>query len=277
MRTAALALAVALAATGCAKDADRPDGGGGGKVRVVAGLYPLAYVARAVGGDRVDVVDLTPPGAEPHDVELAPSQVSALEQADVVLLIPGFQPEADAAAPDDKTLPIAVEGNDPHVWLDPQRLRTVALDLAARLDRIDADGRYGARGDLVAGSLGELDAELAAGLERCARRDIVTSHAAFGYLARRYRLTQFGIAGVEPDAEPPPGKVADVARIVRDRKVTTVFFEALVSPKVAEAIARETGARTALLDPVESVRDGDDYPGVMRRNLATLRAALGCE
>ena len=264
-------LALALVASGCAKDS-----GSGDRVRVVAGLYPLAYVARAVGGERVDVTDLTPPGAEPHDVELAPSQVAALERADVVLLIPGFQPEADAAAPDGRTLTIATERDDPHVWLDPLRLAAIARDLAARLSREDPDGGYVRRAESLTNDLAALDAELSAGLDDCARRDLVTSHAAFGYLARRYDLTQVGISGIEPDAEPPPGTVAEIARYVRDRKVTTVFFEALVSPKVAETIAREGGAKTALLDPVESVSGSDDYPAVMRRNLATLRTALGC-
>lgn len=271
MRRLSALLALALLASGCAKDS-----GGGDRIRVVAGLYPLAYVARAVGGGSIDVVDLTPPGAEPHDVELAPSQVAALERADVVVLIPGFQPEADAAAPDDRTLAVATERDDPHVWLDPLRLATIARDLAARLSREDPDGGYVRRAESLATDLAALDVEMSAGLRTCARRDLVTSHAAFGYLARRYELTQVGIAGIEPDAEPPPGKVAEIARYVRDRKVTTVFFEALVSPKVAEAIAREAGAKTALLDPIESVSGTDDYQTVMRRNLATLRTALGC-
>lgn len=271
VRRLASVLALAVLASGCAKDSSEGD-----RVRVVAGLYPLAYVARIVGGERVDVVDLTPPGAEPHDVELAPSQVAALERADLVVLIPGFQPEADAAAPDDRTLAIPTERDDPHMWLDPLRLATVARDLAARLSREDPDGGYVRRAESLAGDLAALDADLSAGLERCARRDLVTSHAAFGYLATRYDLTQVGIAGVEPDADPPPGKIAEIARYVRDRKVTTVFFEALVSPRVAETIAREAGATTALLDPVESVSGTDDYQTVMRRNLATLRTALGC-
>ncbi|HEV2891590.1 MAG TPA: metal ABC transporter substrate-binding protein [Frankiaceae bacterium] len=272
MRLIALPLAVALAATGCVKDG----GGGDGGLRVVAGLYPLAYVARAVGGGSVDVVDLTPPGAEPHDVELAPSQVAALERADVVLLVPGFQPEADAAARDAAKVPVEVERSDPHVWLDPTRLRAVADALAERLTALDPDGGYAARAERLTLALTTLDADIEDGLETCARRDLVTSHAAFGYFARRYGLTQVSIAGVEPDADPPPGTIAEIARYVREKDVTTVFFEALVSPKVAEAIAREAGARAALLDPVESVSGGDDYESVMRRNLATLRPALGC-
>ncbi|HEX8003892.1 MAG TPA: zinc ABC transporter substrate-binding protein [Mycobacteriales bacterium] len=269
---AAVAAAVAaVAAPGCVKAADRP----GDRVRVVAGLYPLAYVARAVGGDRVDVVDLTPAGAEPHDLELAPSQVSAVERADLVLLVRGLQPEAEAAAPDRREV-VLEAGNDPHVWLDPTALRTFAALVAARLEMADPDHDYTPAAVAFRERLDRLDADLRAGLAHCARRDLVTSHAAFAFLARRYGLRQIGISGFDPDAEPPPGKVAEIARYVRERGVTTVFSERLVSPKVAEAIARETGARTALLDPIESVSGDDDYETVMRRNLATLRPALGC-
>lgn len=271
-RVLALPLVLALAATGCAKEA----GGNDGRITVVAGLYPLAYVARAVGGDRVDVVDLTPPGAEPHDVELAPSQVASIERADVLLLIPGFQPEADAAADDGKTLPIEVERNDPHVWLDPIRLRDIGEALAARLEEADPDGGYRDRFLNLSAALTRLDSTLALNFAKCRQRDLVTSHAAFGYFAQRYGLTQIGISGLEPDAEPPPGKIAEIARYVRDKKVTTVFFEALVSPDVAQAIARESGARTALLDPIENAPDYGDYVIAMQRNMASVAAALGC-
>lgn len=277
-----VALAVAVTVPGCV--ASR---GAGGRVRVVAGLYPLAYVARQVGGDRVDVTDLTPVGGEPHDVELTPRDVQRLKEADVVVLVRGLQPAADDAAPRDKTLD-AFAGlserrgagglRDPHVWLDPSRLSALGTLLARRLADTDpANGpAYLRRADDLAASLGRLDAEYRAGLAHCARTDIVTSHEAFGYLADRYHLRQVGIAGLSPETEPSPARIAAAARYVRAHHVTTVFFEALVSPKVAQTVARETGARTAVLDPIESVPAGDDYGAVMHRNLAALRAALGC-
>ncbi len=225
---------------------------------------------------------LTPPGAEPHEVELAPRTVATIERADVVVLVPGLQPEADAAAPGHRTLD-AFAGlrrisGDPHLWLDPSRLAALAPVVAARLAQVDpAHGtEYLERGTSVARDLTRIDAEYRDGLRDCARRDVVTSHQAFGYLADRYHLTQVGIAGLSPEAEPSPARLAEAARYVREHHVTTVFFESLVSPKVAETVARETGAATAVLDPVESVRGGDDYPAVMRRNLAALRLALGC-
>jgi zinc transport system substrate-binding protein len=257
-----------------------------GKVRIVAGLYPLAYVARQVGGARAHVTDLTPAGAEPHDVELSPSQVAAVRSAAVVLAVRGLQPAVDQAAPAKATLDAFAglserrEGGvrDPHVWLDPTRLAALGTTLARRLADVDPahDTEYLRNALALSEELTTIDREYRAGLAHCARTDVVTSHAAFGYLADRYGLRQVGIAGLSPDAEPSPSRIASAARYVRAHHVTTVFFESLVSPKVARTVARETGATTAVLDPVESVRDGDDYRAVMRRNLATLRAALGC-
>jgi zinc transport system substrate-binding protein len=147
--------------------------------------------------------------------------------------------------------------------------------VADRLGRIDGENAaaYRDRAAALAGELRALDGELRDGLRDCARRDVVTSHAAFGYLTARYGLTQTGISGLSPEAEPPPGRIAEVARHVRRNGVTTVFFEELVSPEVAKTIAREAGATTAVLDPIES---GDDYAAAMRANLAALRTGLGC-
>jgi zinc transport system substrate-binding protein len=280
-RPALVALAL-LAGTSCTRAAPA-----GSRVRVAAGLYPLAYVARLVGGDRIAVTDLTPPGAEPHEIELTPGQVSAIQSAALVLVVKGLQPAIDDAAPRGRTLDArgtgkvrqdATGGADPHVWLDPSRLAAFAMDLAARLGTADKAhaAEYLDRGRAASATFAELDVELRTGLAHCTRHEIVTSHAAFGYLADRYGLTQVGISGLVPDAEPSPGRVAEVARYVRAHAVTTVFFESLVSPKVARTVARETGAKTAVLDPIESVRGGDDYVTVLRRNLAALRTALGC-
>jgi zinc transport system substrate-binding protein len=129
------------------------------------------------------------------------------------------------------------------------------------------------------GQLEELDAELAAGLADCDDRTLVTGHDAFGYLAERYDLTQVGIAGLNPEAEPTPSDLAGISRFVSDHSVRTIYHETLVSPAVAEAVADETGASIAVLDPLEGLADdaaGTDYFSVMRANLATLRAGQGC-
>jgi zinc transport system substrate-binding protein len=257
-----------------------------GRLDVVAGVYPLAYVAERVGGSHVRVTDLTPAGAEPHDIELSPAQVGEVESADLVLLIHGLQAALDAAAHGDMVLdaakaatpPPGVAPGDPHLWLDPVELRAVTLAVAGRLAARDPAHAtdYAAAGAALAEELTALDSETRAALSSCARHEIVTSHEAFGHFAARYGLRQVGIAGLSPDAEPSPARLAQIAAFVKAHRVTTVFTESIVSPKVAETVAREAHVATAVLDPIEGVRNGDDYVTVMRRNVATLRTALGC-
>ncbi|MBB2912120.1 zinc transport system substrate-binding protein [Streptosporangium becharense] len=167
---------------------------------------------------------------------------------------------------------------DPHIWLDPARFATVATQLGEKLAAADpahAQG-YKDRAAATAAELNTLDGELAKGLGTCASDAIVTSHAAFGYLANRYKLHQIGISGIDPDAEPSPARLAEVAKIAKEEKVTTIFTETLVSPKVAEVLAQEVGAKTAVLDPVESKPANGDYLSAMRQNLTALKAALSC-
>jgi zinc transport system substrate-binding protein len=295
VRVAALAL-LAFIATGCGRSA----GSDPGQPSIVAAFYPLMYVASAVGGAEVSVTSLTPPGAEPHDLELTTDQVRRVADADLVVYLRGFQPQVDETV-DQQAADAAFDaagvealreatgagdgdgdagGKDLHVWLDPVRLAVIADRLADRLAEVDPDGAAGYRtraADLRVG-LERLDREYADGLKTCDRREIVTSHAAFGYLAERYGLRQIAVSGLSPEAEPSPQRLADVARQARTHGVTTVFFETLVSPKVAETLADEVGARAEVLDPIEGLAPDatGDYATVMRDNLTRLRAALGC-
>ncbi|MDF5754155.1 metal ABC transporter substrate-binding protein [Spongiactinospora sp. TRM90649] len=167
---------------------------------------------------------------------------------------------------------------DPHLWLDPSRFATVATRLGERLAAADPPHAkaYKDRAAAVSAELTTLDGELRKGLGTCSARAVVTSHAAFGYLTGRYGLEQIGISGIDPDSEPSPARLAEVSRLARQEKVTTIFTEALVSPKVAEVLASEVGAKTAVLDPLESKPASGDYLSAMRANLTTLRSALGC-
>lgn len=272
-----------------------------GRLRVVASFYPLQFLVQRIGGDRVEVTGLTKAGAEPHDLELSPRDVASLVDAGLVVYLRGFQPAVDTAvdaeAPGkafdaaraadlDLTLTpgqseTGTRAVDPHFWLDPVRLQGVASALATRMSAVAPASAPAFRANLAAllTDLRRLDADLRAGLSGCASTDLVTGHAAFGYLARRYGLTQVGIAGLTPDAEPDTGRLAAVTALVRARHVRTVYAETLVSPAVANTLARETGARIAVLDPLEGLNDrsaGADYLAVMRANLATLRAGQPC-
>ncbi|GIE29844.1 zinc ABC transporter substrate-binding protein [Actinoplanes italicus] len=298
MRRLLPAMLLLTALTGCG---DEP-AGADGKLPVVTAFYPLQFVSERVGGDAVDVSTLTKPGAEPHDVELTARQVGEVSDAGLIVYLAGFQPAVDDAVKQnggDRAFDAATavetinateadahaegeeehSGVDPHVWLDPTRLAGIADKVAERLGKADpahaAD--FTARAATLRTELTALDGEFTTGLANCARRELVTSHTAFGYLADRYELTQIGITGIDPETEPSPQRLAAVAAEAKEHGTTTIFFETLVSPKVAETIAKEVGAQTAVLDPVEGLADGSaDYFSVMRANLAALKLGLEC-
>lgn len=268
-----LILFLATLATGCGS------GGTGGRKSVVAAFYPLAFAAQRIGGADYRVENLTPPGAEPHDLELTPREVARIVEADVVLYLGrGFQPavskavEQSRGARVDLLQGLPLHGGDPHVWLDPILFARIARRIGTALGRPTTQ---------FVDRLKRLDREYRAGLGDCKRQEIVTSHAAFGYLAARYGLRQISITGLTPETEPAPQKLVRVVRVVRRTHATTVFFETLVSPRLARTVAREVGARTSVLDPLEGLtpeeqQNGDDYFTVMRKNLASLRKALAC-
>ncbi len=260
---------------------------GGGRVDVVASLYPLAEGARQVGGDRVRVTDLTPPGAEPHDLELTSNQVDALEDADVVLYLGGgFQPSVEAAVKRSggkavDLLSGLAANDDPHVWLDPTQMARVVDLTETALSEADPGGAdvFAANADAYRARLGALDAEYRAGLAECQRRVLVTAHDAFGHLARRYGLTVESISGLSPEAEPDPRRIAELSDLVRRQGATTIFTETLVPSDVADTLAREAGVRTAVLDPIEGLSDesaDEDYLSLMRQNLSALQQANDC-
>jgi zinc transport system substrate-binding protein len=289
-------VAVALPLVQCSSD----EGGGGAdaKLAVVAAFYPFAEAARQVGGERVDVVDLTPAGAEPHDLEVTSKQVDEIASADVVLVMGhGFQPSVeDATRANDATtvvlddLPVDAKdrdvesGLDPHVWLDPRLMEKIVDVVGQALTRADpsAKATYERNARAYDAKLAALDDEFVKGLADCERDTIYSAHEAFGWLAKRYGLRQESLAGLSPDAEPTPDRIADLADRARRDGATTIFTEPLVPPDLAATLAREAGdLRTAPLDPLEALSKdradaGDDYLAVMRSNLGALRSALGC-
>lgn len=290
-----VACALILAACGSANDAS------GSGPRVVASFYPLAFVAEQVGGTTVEVDNLTSPGVEPHDLELKPRQIGAVQDSDLVVFEKHFQAAVDEAVdqagrhPGDtidvaelvKLQPLpegAEEGHradDPHIWLDPLNMVAVTEAVRARLSAIDPDNAnmYAKNAAALTAKLRDLDASFSTGLEHCATRKIVTSHAAFGYLANRYGLEQVSIAGIDPSNEPSPAQLADISKLVRKDKIKTIFTEELVSPAIARTVAQETGAKTATLDPIEGLSDetsGQNYLTLMAKNLAVIEKANNC-
>lgn len=292
------------------------DGGTGETINVATSFYPITWLTEEIGGDSVSVTSMTPANAEPHDFELSPAEIATMANMDAIIYVRGFQPSLDEAI-DSISGPMVVdladlvdleplladdhdhegegegEGEehsaddghdhsgdlDPHFWLDPVRMEGAAEGISEALSSLSADETTTFETNLTAvqSSLKELDTSFETGLATCERRTIVTSHAAFGYLAKEYNLTQVSISGIDPDREPSPAELNRVKKAIQEAGVTTVFTEELVSPKTSEALATEAGAEVALLSTLEGQPAEGTYLDAMDANLDTLRSALNCE
>ncbi len=278
--------------SGCGEDSNDADTG---KPQVVAAFYPLAYVAARVGGDIIDVTNLTSVGGEPHDFTLGVKQTADVGSADLVVFEKGFQPAVDDTVEqaEDVLILDAAEvvgldrftGSDngdldPHFWQDPLRMAELGDAIAKEMGEVDPAnaGIYVANAEQLRADLTALDTAYADGLATCARDTVVVSHDAFGYLSK-YDLRLEAIAGLSPDAEPTPGDLSRLKDLIEEEGITTVFSETLVSPALAETLAREAGVRTAVLDPIEGLSDeteSEDYLSLMQSNLSALQNANGC-
>jgi zinc transport system substrate-binding protein len=262
----------------------------------------------------VSVENFTPPGVEPHDLELTPSQIVTLDDADLLLFISGFQPALEEAAqqsaPANSLDLLTIDGlnlltatedghnhgaedehadeeahsdeemvSDPHVWLDPERLVVVAKAVAAKLSEVDPDNSevFATNLAVFVAELETLDQKFLTGLASCDRDLIVTAHAAFGYLADAYGLTQEAIAGLSPESEPTPKRLNEIGKEAKADGTTTIFFETLASPKVAQTLADDLNIDAAVLDPIEGISEGQTYFSIMESNLEALRKALNCK
>ncbi len=298
MRSTRLALvlsaAAVLAAAGCSSTSDSADpGASGDRPVVVTDMYPTTFAVRSVAGDAVDIVQLAPPGVEPHDYELTPKQVQQVADADLVAYLPGMIPAvADAVEQEAAGRSVDVstgvtllaahehaeeEGEehadgDPHIWLSPANMAVMGRNVATALTDAGIPADAGALDTQMA----TLQSEMTSALSSCAVDTLVVSHEAFGYLADMLGFTQVGISGISPDAEPSPATMAEIADLVKEKGITTIYHEALLSPAAAEAIASETGAASALLDPIEGNTDQAGYPAIMRANTETLRTGQNC-
>lgn len=313
MRSAALSLLLALTlmlTAGCgALSGDAPGfAAGSNKLKVATSFYPMYEFTQAVGGDKIDLVNLVPTGTEPHDWEPTAGHIKALGEAAVFIYNgAGMEHWLDKTLKslDNKSL-IAVEAShgfalmkgeehddhgddhaegemDPHVWLDPQGVIHQVEQIRDALIKADAANKatYEANAAAYIEKLKAFDQEFRAGLTGCAREEFFTSHAAFGYLAHRYDLEQHPIMGLSPEAEPQPKELAEIVAEAKEHEVKHIFFETLASDKVAKMVAQEIGAQTLVLNPFEGLTDeevkaGKNYFSVMRENLANLKIALEC-
>ncbi|MGA5038097.1 metal ABC transporter substrate-binding protein [Streptomyces capoamus] len=306
---AALAAVTALGAGTLTACSDSAAAVNTAKFDVVASFYPMQFLAEQIGGRHVHVTTLTSPGQEPHDLEISPQQIAALEEADAVLYLKNLQPSVDDAvaqspvrtrieagsftplehhgtevgghaAAHDTHEDEESAGTDPHIWLDPERYAQVAEGVGRAFEKADPEhaADYRKNTAKLVGRLDALDSAFRQGLARTRTKVFITTHAAFGYLAERYGLTEEAVSGLDPESEPSAARVRDLERTAEADGVSTVFYETLVSDRTARTLAHDTGLRTDVLDPIEGITGesrGRDYFAVQQANLKALRKALG--
>lgn len=287
-----------------------------GHLIVATSFYPIQWLTERIGGSYVKASSITPENVEPHDFELAPKDIAELSKAQAVIYMPGFQPSLDDAVSSiegpavlDLSKAVTLEASDdegdadhhhegseeseheeshaghshagsldPHFWLDPVRMKEAAEAISAELSHLDSEHAeaYAAATAKLTGELDELNASYAASLTQCASPIILSSHEAFGYLARRYHLEQASISGIDPEAEPSPAQLRNISDIAKEHKATTIFTESTLSTKAAEAFANEAGLHTETLSALETSPSSGDYLSQMKENLTKLSTGLGC-
>lgn len=306
-----------LLLAGCSQT-EKPNADGNhsqdGKLSVYASFYPMYDFASKIGGDKAKVVTMVPAGTEPHDWEPTAADITGLEKADVfvyngagmehwaqdvleslqnkdliavetskgITLREGHHEDEDEHEDEEKDEDKHEDKEyDPHVWLNPVNAKKQMENIKDAFVKADPDNKdyYEANYAQYAADFEALDKEFKDTLSALPKKDIIVSHEAFGYLCAAYGLNQIGIEGLSPDSEPDPARMAEIIEFAKEHDVKVIFFEELVSPKVAKTIADNVGAETAVLNPIEGLSDeqkaaGDDYFAVMRQNLKELKAAL---
>jgi zinc transport system substrate-binding protein len=273
-----------------------------GKFQVTASFYPYYFFASQIGRDKANVVNITPAGAEPHDYEPSAGDIVRIDSSQLLILNGQVEPWGAKIQSDLKGKSTAVlvtgaglftqkvtdesgiTGIDPHIWLSPTRAKVQVKAILNEFIKLDPQNKdyYTTNAATLLTALDKIDSDYKAGLASCQKKDIVTSHAAFGYMASDYGLTQISIAGLSPDAEPSLEEMANITNFVKANGIKYIFFESLVSPKLSQTIANETGAQILVLDPLEgltpnAIAQGQNYLTVMEQNLHNLKVALNCK
>ncbi len=276
--------------TGCVEQPKSGD-----KINVVTTFYPLYEFSKRTGGEKADVSILVPAGAEPHDWEPGPKDIIKIESAEIFVYNgAGLEPYIDKIMKQIESQKLIVvdsgegielikEGGkaDPHIWLDPVLAKHQVESIEKAFIKADPKNSdyYRANAQALKQDLDVLDANISKELAHAKKKVFISSHSAFSYFAKRYALKQIAIAGLSPDIEPSPAKIAEIVRIARENKVKYIFFETLLSPKLSETIAKEAEAQTLVLNPIEGlsedqIKQGENYFTIMRENVENLKLAL---
>lgn len=292
MKKISLILVLILLLTGC-KAGEKPNDDEE-KLMVSTSFYPLYFLTNEIGGQNIDLSIVIPAGAEAHDYEPSIKQLKEIEKTDLFIYNgAGFESWTDklleTLLDEDQTIEASEEIElikidkvaDPHIWLDPTNMDSIAERIKERLIDLDEENKeeYEENYQQLSNKLKKIDKEYSQTLENKKRDTILVSHAAFGYMAERYGFNQISVLGINPEHEPSPGTIADIIEIAREENFNYIFLETLTSPKTVEVIAKEAGLETLILNPIggltkEEEKEGEDYISIMEKNLKNLKKSL---
>ncbi|MBM7711956.1 metal ABC transporter substrate-binding protein [Enterococcus xiangfangensis] len=301
---------VSILLTACGSE-EKKEASADDKIQVMTTFYPMYEFTKEVVGNKGDVELLIPAGTEPHDFEPSAKDLAKISDSDVFVY---NSPELETWTENltdtidtDKTKIIQAAKEielmdgaehdheddhdhddhdhehelDPHVWLDPalaiKEVETIRDQLSKKYP--DDQATFEKNAASYIDELKALDAEYQTAFKDAKNKTFVTQHAAFGYLAKQYGLTQEAISGVSPDQEPSPSRLSELKHYVDDHQVEVIYFEENASSKVAETLSKETGVKLAVLNPLESltekqIKAGENYLSIMRENLTALKQAI---
>lgn len=311
-----IALSVAILSGCTAKTSENSYTGDEKKISVYTSFYAMYDFTKKIGGNKINLTNLVPAGTEPHDWEPTPKDIANLGKADVLVYngagMEGWIDKVLKSLNNKKLVVVEASKDlkllknehedvdeqkdenkgkkeddhedleyDPHVWLNPmlaKKQMEVIKDALVTADPSNKD-YYGKNYADNAKKIDELDKEYKETVSKFKKKEIVVAHQAFGYICDAYGLKQVAIEGLTADSEPSPAKMAEIVKFAKENNVKYIFFEELVSPKVAEAIAKEVGAKTEALNPLEGLEEDDikagkEYFSVMKDNLEALKNAL---
>ncbi|WP_223377793.1 metal ABC transporter solute-binding protein, Zn/Mn family [Schnuerera sp. xch1] len=286
-------ISIILIITGCSKS-EQININNGERPLVYVSFYPMYFLADEIGGDNIELRNVTPNGVDSHHYEPSMSQLKDIEKAQVFIyngsgfeswvnkLLGNMINEDITINASDSVDLIMQDGRpDSHIWLNPSNMIKIGEKIKEKFISLDRENKeeYEENFEELSNKLKELDDRFITELEERKHNSIIVSHAAFAYMAQRYEIEQIPVTGISHEQEPTPGTIADIIELVEDENHKYIFLETLASPKTVEVIAKEANLKTLTLNPIEGLtkkeqENNEDYISIMEKNLENLKKAL---